>query len=205
MSDKDKDDATQDLYVAAYGDPGTAEEDWNALKGLASDDVIKVEALALVNRDSDGKVHVKDTTNEPGIGAVVGGIGGALVGLIFPPALLASAAVGAGIGAGTGTVIDRVTKRKIKSDVEWAVPVGGSGIVVVFDEQWLSEVEKALTRADKISRNHLHDDESGRDEVADRQRSSRCAMVDIVVRRALDQASKSRRTARLRHHPSLVG
>ena len=31
--------------------------------------------------------------------------------------------------------------------------------MVVFDEQWLSEVEKALTRADKISRNHLHDDD----------------------------------------------
>src|SRR6188474_2488942 len=100
----DKDDAVQDLYVAAYSDPSTAEEDWNALKRLADDDVIKVEALALVNRDSDGKIHVKDTTNEPGIGAVVGAVGGALVGLIFPPALLASAAVGAGVGAVTGTL-----------------------------------------------------------------------------------------------------
>ena len=154
----DKDDAEQDLYVAAYSDRNTAEEDWNALKQLASDDVIKLEALALVNRDEDGKIHVKDTTNEPGIGAVVGAVGGALVGLIFPPALLASAAVGAGVGAGAGAVIDRVTKRKIKSDVEWAVPVGGSGIVVVFDEQWVNEVERSLTRADTISRHHLHDD-----------------------------------------------
>ena len=47
----DKDDAEQDLYVAAYSNPSTAEEDWNALKQLAADDVIKVEALALVNRD----------------------------------------------------------------------------------------------------------------------------------------------------------
>ena len=30
---------------------------------------------------------------------------------------------------------------------------------MVFDEQWVSEVEKALTRADTISRNHLHDDD----------------------------------------------
>ena len=154
----DKDDAEQDLYVAAYSNRNTAEEDWNVLKQLASDDVITVEALALVNRADDGKIHVKDTTNEPGIGAVVGAVGGALVGLIFPPALLASAAVGAGVGVGAGAVIDRVTKRKIKSDVEWAVPVGGSGIVVVFDEEWVSEIEKALTRADNISRNHLHDD-----------------------------------------------
>src|SRR6478735_3625277 len=142
----DKDDATLDLYVAAYRESGMAEEDWNTLKGLAADDVIKVGALALVNRDSDGKLHVKDTTNEAGIGAVVGAVGGALVGLIFPPALLASAAVGAGVGAGTGTIIDRVTKRKIKSDVEWSIPVGGSGIVVIFDEKWVSEIEGALTR-----------------------------------------------------------
>src|SRR6476661_6168923 len=124
MNDKGKDDSAQDLYVAAYSDSSTAQAEWNALKQLVADDVIKVEALALVNRDSDGKVHVKDTTNEPGIGAVIGAVGGALVGLIFPPSLLASAALGAGVGAGAGAVIDRVTKREIKSDVEWAVPVG---------------------------------------------------------------------------------
>ena len=163
MSDNEKDEAVEDLYVAAYSDPGTAEEDWNTLKRLAADDVIKVGALALVNRDSDGKLHVKDTTNEPGIGAVVGAVGGALVGLIFPPALLASAAVGAGVGAGAGSVIDRVTKRNIKSDVEWAVPVGGSGVVVIFDEQWVSEVEGAITRADSISRHHLHDSDADAD------------------------------------------
>jgi hypothetical protein len=28
---------------------------------------------------------------------------------------------------------------------------------VIFDEQWVGEVEKALTRADNISRHHLHD------------------------------------------------
>ena len=154
----------QAVMPAAYSDPGAAEEDWTALKKLAADDVIKVGALALVNRDSDGKLHVKDTTNEPGIGAVVGAVGGALVGLIFPPALLASAAVGAGVGAGTGTVIDRVTKRKIKSDVEWAVPAGGSGVVVVFDEQWVDQVEQTLLRADRISRNHLHDDDDAAEE-----------------------------------------
>ncbi|GAA3634935.1 hypothetical protein [Microlunatus ginsengisoli] len=72
MSDNKKGGVAEDLYVAAYSDPSTAEEASNALKGLAADDVIKVGALALVNRDGDGKLHVKDTTNEPGIGAVIG-------------------------------------------------------------------------------------------------------------------------------------
>ena len=154
-----QDELPHDLYVAAYSDASVAEEDWNALKQSAADKTLEVEALALVNRDADGKIHVKDTTNEPGIGAKIGAVGGALVGLIFPPSLLATAALGAGLGAGTGAVVDRVAKRKIKADVEWTLPPGGSGIVVIFDEQWVSQVEKALTRADKISRDHLHDDD----------------------------------------------
>jgi uncharacterized membrane protein len=154
-----KDEVSPDLYVAAYSDPAVAEEDWNALKQLADDDVLEIEALALVNRDADGKIHVKDTSQESGKGATIGAVGGALVGLIFPPSLLATAAVGAGIGAGSGAVIDRVAKRKIKEEVEWAVPVGGSGVVVIFDEQWVNGVEQALTRADKITRDHLHDDD----------------------------------------------
>ena len=159
MSMADKDEAPLDLYIAAYGDSATAEAAWNSLKQLAADDVIEVEALALVERDSDGKLHVKDTSRETGTGAKIGAVGGALVGLIFPPSLLATTALGAGLGAGTGAVVDRVRKRRIKADVEWALPSGKSGVVVVFDEQWVAEVDNALTGADKLVRDHLHDDE----------------------------------------------
>ena len=51
-----------ELYIAAYPDTSSAEEVWNALKQSAHDKSTAVEALALVNRDDDGKVHVKDTT-----------------------------------------------------------------------------------------------------------------------------------------------
>ncbi|GAA3635040.1 DUF1269 domain-containing protein [Microlunatus ginsengisoli] len=147
---------TRHLYVAAYSDPATAAEDWDALKRLAADDVIRVEALALVTRDADGKIHVEDTTNEPGVAAAVGADAGTLVGLIFPPSLIATATVGAVVGAGSGAVVDRVTKREVGAGVEWIVPVGGSGIALIFDDQWVNEVERCLLRADEISRNHLH-------------------------------------------------
>ena len=79
--------------ISNYSEPATAKEDWNMLKGLVADDVIKVGALALVNRDHNGKVHVKDTTNEPGIGAVAGVVGGAFgrfdLPAAEPPAALA--------------------------------------------------------------------------------------------------------------------
>ncbi len=157
--------SAHDLYIAAYGDGSVAEQAWDAVRLLAADKVIELEALALVNRASDGKIHVKDIGHETGIGATIGAVGGVLAGLIFPPSLLATAAVGGAIGAGTGAVVDRVTKRQIKADVESTLPPGGSGILVIFDEQWIDQVEQALRNADMITRDHLHDD--GREGTSD--------------------------------------
>jgi uncharacterized membrane protein len=150
-------DAPLDLYVAAYSDPAAAQQDWDGIKQLARDKVVTVEALVLVSRDDDGKIHVKDNAHEVGLGAAVGAVGGALVGLIFPPALLASAAVGAGMGAGAGAVVDQVQKHQIKSDVEQTLPPGSSGIVALLEERWVTDVEQALAKADRSEKHHVHD------------------------------------------------
>src|SRR5207249_3138138 len=76
-----------DLYIAAYPDPDAAREDWDALKQLAKDDMIKVDGLILVSRRADGKIHVEDDFHETRKGAKWGAVGGAVVGVIFPPAL----------------------------------------------------------------------------------------------------------------------
>ena len=152
-----KDERPLDLYVAVYADPESAQQAWDGIKQLAKDQVINVDALVLVSRDDDGKIHVKDNAHDVGIGATVGAVGGAIIGLIFPPALLASAAVGAGIGAGAGAAVDLVTKHEIKSDVENTMPPGSSGIVALFEERWVVEVEKALAKAAKTEQHHVHE------------------------------------------------
>jgi hypothetical protein len=69
------DDAPIDIYVAAYGDAVSAQQDWDGLKELAKDKVISVEALVLVSRDDEGKIHVKDNAHDAGLGAAVGAAG----------------------------------------------------------------------------------------------------------------------------------
>src|SRR4249920_826128 len=125
-------EATVDLYIAAYSEPGAARGDWYTIKQLAHDDVIKVDGLILVSRAADGKIHVDDDFHETRKGAAWGAVGGAVVGLIFPPALLASAAVGAGIGAGAGALVSHGNKEEIKADVDDTLPPNSSGIVAVF-------------------------------------------------------------------------
>jgi len=152
-------DAPVDLYIAAYSDPGAAQEDWDPIKQLARDKVITVDGLVLVSRGDDGKIEVKDNAHDVGGGAVLGAVGGAIIGLIFPPAFLASAVVGAGIGAGAGALVDHHQKKEIKADVEEVLPPGSSGIVALFEERWVADVEKSITKADKVTK-HKVDSES---------------------------------------------
>jgi uncharacterized membrane protein len=146
-----------DLYIATYSDPGAAQEDLDDIKQLARDKVIMVDGLVLVSRGDDGTIEVEDDANDVGKGAALGAVGGAVIGLIFPPALIASAVVGAGIGAGTGAIVDRYQKQEIKEDVEDVLPPGSSGIVALFEERWVDDVEDALAKADKVTRHELDD------------------------------------------------
>jgi len=150
--------APVDLYVAAYADPEAAQLDWDAIKQLAKDDVITLEALVLVSRDMDGKIDVKDNFHVVGVGAGLGAIGGLFIGLIFPPAFIASGVVGAGIGAGVGGLVSHSTKKDIKEQVADSLPPGSSGIVALFDEQWVIEVEKAIANADNVTKHEVDKD-----------------------------------------------
>ena len=151
-------DAPVDLYIAAYDDPDGARGDWDTIKELANSDTIKVDGLVLVSRRADGKIHVDDDFHETRKGATWGAVGGAVVGLIFPPALLASAAVGAGIGAGAGALVSHAQKEEIKADVDDTLPVNSSGIVAIFEERWEGEIDKALSNASNVTKEKVDSD-----------------------------------------------
>jgi uncharacterized membrane protein len=148
-------DAPVDLYIAAYLDPDAAKDDWDAIKVMAADDVIKVEGLILVSRRGDGKIHVDDDFHTAGKGAAWGALGGAVVGLIFPPSLLAGALVGAGTGLGLGGLVSHGEKTVIKEDVEDVLPPNSSGIVAMFDEQWATQVANALGKASNVTKDQV--------------------------------------------------
>jgi uncharacterized membrane protein len=148
-------DTPVDLYIAAYSDPDAAQADWDDIKALAKDKTITVDGLVLVRRGMDGKIDVEDNAHTVGHGAAWGAGAGLLVGLIFPPALLASGLVGAGVGAGVGGLMSHSEKSEIKDEVRDDVPPGSSAIVALFEERWAADIEKALPKADKVSKHEV--------------------------------------------------
>ena len=138
------------LYIAAYDDADGAQVDFDALKELVRDGAIFVDVAVLVSRDDDGKISVKENAHEVAGGSMVGAAAGFVIGLIFPPGLIAATVVGGGAGAGVGKLISHHRGNEIEKDVEKVLPSGSSGVIAVFDVTLKPKVEEALSKASKV-------------------------------------------------------
>jgi uncharacterized membrane protein len=138
------------LYIAAYDDAGGAKSDFDALKELVREGAIFIDVAVLVSRDDEGKIKVDENAHEVAGGSMVGAAAGFVIGLIFPPALIASTVVGGAAGAGIGGLVSHHRGTEIKKDIEGVLPPGSSGIVTVFDITLKPKVDEALSKASKV-------------------------------------------------------
>jgi len=145
-------DVPVDLYIAAYGDADSAQADFDALKELVKGGIIFMDVAVLVSRDAEGKISVKENAHEVAQGSMVGAAAGVVLGLIFPPSIIASAIVAGAGGAAVGGLMSHHREHEIKKNVEDVLPPNSSGIIAIFDEVWVAQVEKALAKADKIDK-----------------------------------------------------
>jgi uncharacterized membrane protein len=81
-------------------------------------------------------------------GALAFGGAGFIVGLLAPPLLVATA-VGAVVGAGVGKVAQGKVETALEAQAQATIPIGGAGLIVVYDHKHAEAIEAAVTRAVK--------------------------------------------------------
>ena len=64
----------------------------------------------------------------------------------FAPPVLVATAVGAVIGAGVGKVAHKKMETQIEQQAEQTIPIGGAGLIVIYDHQHAEVVEASVTR-----------------------------------------------------------
>jgi uncharacterized membrane protein len=73
---------------------------------------------------------------------------GLIVGLFAPP-LLAATAIGAGLGAALGGLVKHHREGQLTDELEKVMPAGSSAIIVLMDDAFADQVDKALVKAER--------------------------------------------------------
>lgn len=151
-----------DLVVLGFDGLHTADEVLNKLRSMQKEYLIDLEDSCVVERDRNGKVHVKQAVNLTGVGAATGGttgaLWGALVGLLFlnPLAGMALGAIaGAGMGALSGSLADYGIRDDFIKKLGETIPEESSALFVLFRkvtaDKVLPEIEPFKPRVLKTS------------------------------------------------------
>jgi uncharacterized membrane protein len=157
------------LFIGAYASEADAQADYAIVRELHERRLVGTYDAAVVVREGDGGVTVRKDELPTRRGAFTGAGAGAVVGLLFPPALLASAAVGAAAGAVAGHLWRGLSRNDVRQLGE-VLDEGQAALVVVGK----SEVAR-----------HLHDRGGGG---AVRETEVRTSADPVALQRELDRS-----------------
>jgi uncharacterized membrane protein len=147
--------STVEVFVATYDSEDGAAEAAKAFKGAQRDGAIDLIDAAVIVHSADGKVKFDETADPSGKKwAKRGAIAGGVVGLIFPPSIILSAAVGGGAGGVWGKVRDKGFKDADLKEIGNSLPPGSSAIIAVAEDRMVEQLERSLVGYKKIAK-HL--------------------------------------------------
>lgn len=132
-----------DILVITFEDQVQAPQVLQTLKKLESQEMLNLEDAAVIVKNANGKIEVKNMT-EANVkkGAAVGGALGLIVGsLIFP---LAGIALGAAGGALVGKSLGDGVDKKFVKDVQESLIPGGSAILFIVKNENIGLLVTAL-------------------------------------------------------------
>jgi len=134
------------VIAAFYGNETEASDVLAQLKQMDKDGTIDIMDAAVMVKEADGRrVKIKETAElTPKKGALGGAVAGGIVGIIFPPSILAMGAIGAAAGAALGHFTDQGFKNNLLKEIGENLPPGGSAIIAVVEETWLGKLETAI-------------------------------------------------------------
>jgi uncharacterized membrane protein len=141
------------LFIATFDNEVQAKQSLKDFQTMDKEGSINLIDAAVIVRGADGKVKFEETADPSGKKwAKRGAIAGGVVGLIFPPSLIASAVVGGGAGGIWGKIRDKGFKDEDLKAVGEDMEPGTSAIIAVAEDRVIEQLEKGLEGYERIAR-----------------------------------------------------
>lgn len=142
-----------EIFVAAYDSEDGAGAALKAFQTAQREGAIDLIDAVVIVHGAEGKVKFEETADPSGKRwAKRGAIAGGVVGLIFPPSIIASAVVGGGAGGLWGKIRDKGFKDEDLKEIGESLPPGSSAIIAIAEDRVLAQLEAGLDGYDRISR-----------------------------------------------------
>jgi uncharacterized membrane protein len=136
------------IYVGTYPSEAAAEADYDVVKDLHAAGAVGTYDAAVVTKDNAGKIHENKDEMATRHGAWGGAAVGALIGCLFPPAIIATTAAGAAIGGVSGHLWRGMSRADVKELGE-LIDDGQAALVIVGESKVAEAVDKAALKAEK--------------------------------------------------------
>ena len=159
----------QAIVVAQFADMDSAKKAYYALVDAEVNRAIDIDGVLVANADYQGKVHIqKMTDHKTRNGFLWGAVGGAVIGLIFPPTILAGAVYAGVAGAAIGKARNVMMKSDVADELASVIAPGTSGIVALVSITAVDAVKATIPDA-KVVKSAPVSDETASSGQAGRQ------------------------------------
>ena len=144
-------DGAHALIVAQFPDMEDAESAYETLQDIERTTSLRIEGVVVAECDADGNIRLgKVTDHSTRTGLAWGAVGGAVLGLIFPPSIIGSAIAMGGVGAVFGKIGNIFHRSDLAQELAGVMEPNTAGIIALVEDEAVVEVQKALAEADRI-------------------------------------------------------
>jgi len=132
------------MLVIVFNDEAKAYEGSHALKQLDDEGSIAIHAAAVIKKNSDGTVTLKEDEEDFPIRAVAGTGIGALIGLLEGPIGLAIGAVAGTLAGSIGDLHVAGVDAEFVDDVAATLTAGKCAVIADISEEWVTPVDTRM-------------------------------------------------------------
>ena len=144
-------DGAHTLIVAQFPTREDVEATYAQLQEIERNSPYKIDGVVIAECDAEGKVHLgKVTEHSTKTGLKWDAVGGAVLGVIFPPSILASAVGFGAFGAAIGKAHNVIERKGLAQELAGVMRPNTAGIIALVENTAVVEIRNAMAKADRI-------------------------------------------------------
>jgi len=132
------------MIVVVLNNESSAYEGVKALRELHAEGSLTLYATAVIARDAEGKVNVKQAADQGPLGTVLGFTTGSLIGLLGGPVGLAVGAAAGGIAGSLYDLAQVGVGDDFLTEVSQNLLPGNAAVVAEVDEDWVTPLDTRM-------------------------------------------------------------